>query len=642
MTYSDFASNIVRKKSLKILGKKLKRLTKMCFLNLRAMIFWMMLFVAAVPTAIFYSWVSRTSLENEISQVDESHLIIAKNLSLALSRYSQDAIAVFDFVVSHSRESTSSYPKLLPMFDIREVMLLDADNQLILQVTGGDEHTDVTLDPDIIAELRLLTAAKPGEIVVSGLRQYDGAPHFFIAQLLADGTVALAPWSTRYVIELQQSIAFGELGHSMMVDHQGLVVAHPNPEWQRVSKDASGLSVVQAMLEGRTGVMQFYSPPMDADMIAGYTYVPTTGWGVMVPQPIRELEANVDAIKTTAFYTSALVIALSAIVGLLFSKHLTRSIVVLVGSAKRVARGDFSARPEPLPRYTPYEITNLAHSFDEMTDDIREMNGQLTQSLLAERTLSNERAHLLTEAERANAAKSEFVATISHELRTPLTSIKGSIDLVQSGHLGALDSKAEKMLAVGQKNVERLLSLVGDILDFSGSDAGQLKLDRLRMSADQILSDAEDINLPLILDRNVTLVRSPTTVPFDVFADQIQIQKVISNLISNAVKFSAKGGVVEVSTGIEGDFGVFRVKDSGVGISEKFWPTVFDRFTQEDGSDTRKVGGAGIGLAIAKSIVESHGGTIYFETEIGVGTTFSFTVPLAYTRFDKSRKRTAG
>jgi signal transduction histidine kinase len=214
--------------------------------------------------------------------------------------------------------------------------------------------------------------------------------------------------------------------------------------------------------------------------------------------------------------------------------------------------------------------------------------------------------------------------------------------LVQSGHLGALDSKAEKMLAVGQKNVERLLSLVGDILDFSGSDAGQLKLDRLRMSADQILSDAEDINLPLILDRNVTLVRSPTTVPFDVFADQIQIQKVISNLISNAVKFSAKGGVVEVSTGIEGDFGVFRVKDSGVGISEKFWPTVFDRFTQEDGSDTRKVGGAGIGLAIAKSIVESHGGTIYFETEIGVGTTFSFTVPLAYTRFDKSRKRTAG
>jgi signal transduction histidine kinase len=136
-------------------------------------------------------------------------------------------------------------------------------------------------------------------------------------------------------------------------------------------------------------------------------------------------------------------------------------------------------------------------------------------------------------------------------------------------------------------------------------------------------------------------VHTPTTVPFDVLADKRQVQQVMSNLISNAVKFSAQGGVVEVSTEIEGDFGVFRVKDSGVGISEKFWSMVFDRFTQEDGSDTRKVGGTGLGLAIAKSIVENHGGTIYFETELGVGTTFSFTLPLAHTRVDKSKKRAA-
>jgi signal transduction histidine kinase len=277
-----------------------------------------------------------------------------------------------------------------------------------------------------------------------------------------------------------------------------------------------------------------------------------------------------------------------------------------------------------------------------MTDDIRETHGHLTQSLLAEKILSDERAHLLAEAERANVAKTDFVATVSHELRTPLTSIKGSIDLVQSGHLGGLSSKAARMLAVAQKNVERLLSLVNDILNYSSLDAGQLKPDRVRMSADQILSDALDINSPLILGRDATLVHTPTTVPFDVLADQRQVQQVMSNLISNAVKFSAKGGVVEVSTEIEGDFGVFRVKDSGMGISEKFWSTVFDRFTQEDGSDTRKVGGTGLGLAITKSSVENHGGTIYFETEIGVGTTFSFTVPLAYTRFDKSRKRTAG
>jgi PAS domain S-box-containing protein len=240
-----------------------------------------------------------------------------------------------------------------------------------------------------------------------------------------------------------------------------------------------------------------------------------------------------------------------------------------------------------------------------------------------------EKENLLAENERANAAKSEFMATISHELRTPLTSIKGSIDLVQSGHLGEVSSKAEKMLAVGQKNTERLVSLVNDILDFSSLDAGQSKPDPVRLSVNQILSDALDINSPLILDGEVTLLHTPTTVPFEVLADQRQVQQVMSNLISNAVKFSPKAGVVEASAAIEGDFGVFRIKDRGAGISEEFRLTVFDRFTQEDGSDTRKVGGTGLGLAIAKSIVENHGGTIYFETELGVGTTFSFTLPLA-------------
>jgi PAS domain S-box-containing protein len=240
-----------------------------------------------------------------------------------------------------------------------------------------------------------------------------------------------------------------------------------------------------------------------------------------------------------------------------------------------------------------------------------------------------EKEHLLAEVESANAAKSEFVATISHELRTPLTSIKGSIDLVQSGHLGEVSSKAEKMLAVGQKNTERLVSLVNDILDFISLDAGQLKPDPVRMSVNQILSDALDVNSPLILDSEVTLLHTPTTVPFEVLADQRQVQQVMSILFSNAVKFSPKAGVVEASAAIEGDFGVFRIKDRGAGISEEFRLTVFDRFTQEDGSDTRKIGGSGLGLAIAKSIVENHGGTIYFETELGVGTTFSFTLPLA-------------
>lgn len=596
--------------------------------SLRAMTFSMMLAVAVVPIVVFYDWVARTSMENEIKQVDESHLIIAKNLSSTLSRYTRDTFAVFEFVLNNQSDHVG-YPKLLKMFNICQVMVLDADNALVSNVAGANGHVKGPPSAGIIAEIRRLAAAKPGKVVVSGIRQGPDGSHFFIGKELQDGQIAIAPWSPNYVQKLQKSIAFGELGHSMMVDHEGLVVAHPNAEWQRINKDASKLSVVQAMLAGETGVMQFYSPPMDADMIAGYTSVPETGWGVMVPQPIRELEARADEVKATALYISALVVGLAAFVGLWFSKLLAAPIISLATTARRLATGDFSARVDTLPRYAPTEIGALSSIFDEMAADLQRKNDQLTESLTHEKQLSQERATLLAEARHAYEMKSQFVSTISHELRTPLTSIRGAVDLVLSGHLGPLGPKAESMLAVGQRNVGRLLTLVNDILDFSRLESGQLALHLAPVSAAQTLADAVEANTPFARDSDVTLVAHPPAPGFDVLADTNRIQQVLSNLVSNAVKFSHAGNKVEISAEIDGDMGVFRIKDHGIGISEDFQPRLFDRFTQEDSSDTRRVGGTGLGLAISKAIVENHGGTLAFETEINVGTTFSFTLPLA-------------
>ena len=592
------------------------------------MTFAMMLAVAVVPIIVFYNWVGRTSFENELKQVDENHLTIARNLSSTLSRFTVDAFAVFEFVLAEDTGS-NGYTKLLRKFDICYVMLLDPENQLVDGVRGGKEHEQVMPTAETIAELRGLAAAKPGQIVVSGVRQHNNKSHFFIAKQLEDGNIAIAPWSANYVLKLQKSIAFGELGHSMMVDHNGLVVAHPNPEWQRINKDASKLSVVQAMLAGKTGVMQFYSPPMDADMIAGFTQVPETGWGVMVPQPIRELEARADTIQDAAFYISALVVALAAIVGLSFSRLLAAPIISLGSSVRGIAGGNFSARVGALPTYTPLEIKRLAQNFDAMAEDLEKKKNLLDKILHHEKQLSSERAVLLAEAQRANAAKSQFVSTISHELRTPLTSIRGSVDLVLSGSLGALPPKMENMLSLGKKNVDRLLLLVNDILDFGSLDSGQMTMSMEPMSAAKTISDAVEANAPFSSLSQIELVPILPAEPYEVLIDGNRIQQVLSNLISNAVKFSKQGNKVEISTEIEGGFGVFRVKDYGIGISEEFRPKLFERFTQEDSSDTRSVGGTGLGLAISKAIVENHGGTLEFESEFGVGTTFVFTLPLA-------------
>ncbi|WP_120503848.1 ATP-binding protein [Sulfitobacter mediterraneus] len=599
-------------------------------MNLRTLSFLMMLAIAVLPVSVFYSWVGRTAFDNELKRVDENHLIIAKNLSSTLSRYSADAIAVFEGALTQNSDE-NSYGRLLNKFDICKVLFFNEHDDLLSQV-GRQQASDQEIpSSEIISELRELAISKPGETFVSGIHQTKDGPHFFIFNLLNDGRFAIAPWSSSYVQKLQKSVAFGELGHSMMVDQNGLVVAHPNPEWERVNKNASKLPVVQAMLAGETGVMQFYSPPMDADMIAGFTSVPETGWGIMVPQPIRELEVRASAIQQTALYVSALGVALAIAVGLWFSRVLTAPIVSIATSAKRVATGDLSSRVEASGIYVPSEIEHLSRTFDRMVEDIERKNEQLNYQLQIEKQLSEERAVLLAEAQRAYAMKSEFISTISHELRTPLTSIRGSVDLALSGRLGELNAKIENILNVGRRNTERLLLLVNDILDFSSLEAGQITLNGDQVSAEKMLADAIEINAPFACNTKVKLIAHPISVPFDAIVDPERIQQVFSNLISNAIKFSGNGELVELSAEKEGEFGIFRITDHGNGVPKEFRPHLFDRFTQADSADTRQVGGTGLGLAISKALVEKHGGTIDFETAIGVGTTFFFKIPLAPT-----------
>lgn len=230
---------------------------------------------------------------------------------------------------------------------------------------------------------------------------------------------------------------------------------------------------------------------------------------------------------------------------------------------------------------------------------------------------------------RADIVKSEFITTMNHELRTPLTSIIGALDLIRSGVLGEINPKMSKLLTMGKKNADQLLTIVNGTLDIEKLESGHFTFSLEPVSAHEILSNAAQNNALYAKQNGVELKLASLKQSFDVLVDHRRIQQVFSNLISNAAKFSPDGSSVEISAEIDADFGVFRVKDRGRGISEEFRPKLFDRFTQEDSSDTRRAGGTGLGLAIVKSLIESQGGTINFESEMGVETTFSFSLPLA-------------
>jgi signal transduction histidine kinase/DNA-binding response OmpR family regulator len=225
--------------------------------------------------------------------------------------------------------------------------------------------------------------------------------------------------------------------------------------------------------------------------------------------------------------------------------------------------------------------------------------------------------------------KSEFVAVVSHEIRTPLTSVRGAIELLSDDRYFRNDDQQAKLLSIAHANTERLLTLIGDILDFSKLDSGSLPMHFERQRIETVVTQAAQ-NLRTIIEEReneLEVVMAPD-LP-DLMIDPNRITQVVTNLLSNAIKFSAAGGRIDVT--VENWEGLVRVgvRDHGEGIAAENLPKLFQKFTQIDSTSTRRAGGTGLGLVICKGIVEQHGGQISVLSAPGDGSTFYFTLPPA-------------
>ncbi len=228
----------------------------------------------------------------------------------------------------------------------------------------------------------------------------------------------------------------------------------------------------------------------------------------------------------------------------------------------------------------------------------------------------------------ANRVRSNFVSMVSHELRTPLNSVHGFIDLLLQGHMGEMTEEQRLYLGYTEEGVQQLISIVEDILFMTRSDLGQFEIKQeevyLRTLVRQVMRSLQ----PLAHKAEVKLAqRIPVDIPI-LCIDPQRIKQVLNNLVANAIKFTPPNGVVTVSAQVyDDDFVQVSVADTGYGIATEDRQHIFERFYQSNHSQQSKMGGYGLGLSIAKLIVEQHHGTIDFETTVNQGTTFSFTLP---------------
>jgi len=233
-----------------------------------------------------------------------------------------------------------------------------------------------------------------------------------------------------------------------------------------------------------------------------------------------------------------------------------------------------------------------------------------------------------------NRAKSEFVSIVSHELRTPMTAVKGYVDMMLREMVGPISDEQRSFLQIVRTNIDRLTGLVNDLLDISRIETGRLRLNLERVALSEVVDDVTRTLYPRVSEKQHILdVRVPATLP-EARADVKSLNQILTNLIGNAINYTPPSGRITISAHADDRFLVVNVADTGVGIAPEAQRRVFERFFRGDDPYVRAATGTGLGLPIVQSLVELHGGRIWLQSEVGKGSTFSFTLPLWETESD--------
>ncbi|MEQ1884699.1 MAG: ATP-binding protein [Bryobacteraceae bacterium] len=330
-------------------------------------------------------------------------------------------------------------------------------------------------------------------------------------------------------------------------------------------------------------------------------------------------------------------ITLCIIVGLVAGAISRFTISALTRPLSLLQEGIISVREGKFERiqvsHTGDEIEDLGHSFNHMIDELTKSHEEIRQhrDLLEERI--RQRTEDLEQALRAalsaSQAKSEFLANMSHELRTPMNGLLGMMDAVLDS---PLDSERRDQLETAQRSAYALLALLNDILDLSKIEAGKMVLERIPFNITTVVSDCVKAHQAKAQQKHIALrFECENGTPGEVFSDPLRIRQIVTNLLSNAVKFTDAGWITVRLSGktVSGDHLEMKIEviDTGTGIETDKLATIFDKFTQADGSITRKYGGTGLGLAITRRLSEMLGGEARVESKVGKGSKFTVTIP---------------
>jgi signal transduction histidine kinase len=270
-------------------------------------------------------------------------------------------------------------------------------------------------------------------------------------------------------------------------------------------------------------------------------------------------------------------------------------------------------------------ITLESQSADAIDDEDKEFVKRLADRA----AVAIENASLYEKIAAAHKAKSEFISIVTHELRLPMTSIKGYTDLILSGMTGDLNDQQKQFMDVIKRNLGRMSVLISDLSDINRMESGRMQFEFGKFDIRDVVEDVTDSLQERIANREQTLEVKIDSEVTAVYADSRRVNQVLTNLLSNANKYTSDGGRVQIQVSQNNGCAQVAVIDSGIGISEEDQAKLFTQFFRAEDEAVREQAGWGLGLSIVKKMVEAQGGEIWFKSTLGEGSTFAFTVPSA-------------
>jgi two-component system phosphate regulon sensor histidine kinase PhoR len=456
-------------------------------------------------------------------------------------------------------------------------------------IAGSAIFSTISLDryfhDRLISELT--TQSVQAEFVIRTLVELDSAEYLHLQQYAQSANLRLTLIDTKGKVIFESDLPYDKL--SSVENH-----LH-RPEIQQALRDNTGTSTRHSTTLNIEMLYLAKKITEPFHLETGFHDAAIIRLGV----PLTQVNEIMDDIRSKIAIVSFIVLLIVIGIAMIVSKRIAHPIKEMAKIAGEIQSGNLDKR---ITVRSNDEFGKLAESLNNMVDKL------------------NEDIAKLRKLERV---RSEFLGNVSHELRTPIFAIQGMLETLLNGALD--DNEASKdFVERALSNTQRLNALLGDLIEISRIESGEMKMSFRYFSLNELLEEVvSELKLPAE-KRNISLKLETQIESPEVYGDKDRLKQALINLIDNAIKYNKPNGVVTVAYSLQDKLAVVMVKDTGVGIEQEHLPRIFERFYRIDKERSREAGGTGLGLAIVKHIIEAHGSKVEVQSEMGKGSTFSF------------------